>query len=94
MAASEPKRLGVSIELKPHAYDPVANPELFDGVPLERMPEAERLVREAADAMPDDLRARLEGVGALTDGDRETIVGLARRVLAGLPSRPASGPLR
>ena len=68
--------------------------DLFDGVPLERMPEAERLVREAADAMPDDLRARLEGVETLTDGDREAIVGLARRALAGLPSRPASGPQR
>jgi uncharacterized RDD family membrane protein YckC len=32
MAESEPKRIGLSIELKPHAYDPVANPELFDGV--------------------------------------------------------------
>ena len=42
-------------------------------------------------AMPDDLRARLEGIEALTDGDRETIVGLARRALAGLPSRPALG---
>ena len=29
MTASEPKRIGVSIELKPHAYDPVTNPELF-----------------------------------------------------------------
>jgi uncharacterized RDD family membrane protein YckC len=37
MAASEPKRLGVSIELKPHAYDPVANPELFDGVLARRV---------------------------------------------------------
>ena len=32
MAENEPRRIGVSIELKPHAYDPVANPELFDGV--------------------------------------------------------------
>ena len=32
MAQSEPRRLGVSVELKPHAYDPVTNPELFDGV--------------------------------------------------------------
>ena len=32
MAESEPKRIGVSIELKPHAYDPVTQPELFDGV--------------------------------------------------------------
>jgi uncharacterized RDD family membrane protein YckC len=37
MAASEPKRIGVSIELKPHAYDPVANPELFDGVLARRL---------------------------------------------------------
>jgi uncharacterized RDD family membrane protein YckC len=32
MAASDPKRIGVSIELKPHAYDPATNPELFEGV--------------------------------------------------------------
>ena len=32
MTDSGPKKIGVSIELKPHAYDPVANPELFEGV--------------------------------------------------------------
>ena len=32
MTDSEPRRIGVSIELKPHAYDPAANPELFEGV--------------------------------------------------------------
>jgi uncharacterized RDD family membrane protein YckC len=37
MAASEPRRIGVSIELKPHAYDPIANPELFEGVVARRM---------------------------------------------------------
>ena len=37
MADSEPRRIGVSIELKPHAYDPVANPELFEGVLARRM---------------------------------------------------------
>jgi uncharacterized RDD family membrane protein YckC len=37
MAAGEPKRIGVSIELKPHAYDPDANPELFDGVLARRV---------------------------------------------------------
>jgi uncharacterized RDD family membrane protein YckC len=37
MATSEPKRIGVSIELKPHAYDPAANPELFEGVLARRM---------------------------------------------------------
>lgn len=37
MADGEPKRIGVSIELKPHAYDPAANPELFDGVLARRV---------------------------------------------------------
>jgi uncharacterized RDD family membrane protein YckC len=37
MATSEPKRIGMSIEVKPHAYDPVANPELFDGVVARRL---------------------------------------------------------
>lgn len=32
MTDSDPKRIGVSFELKPHAYDPDANPELFEGV--------------------------------------------------------------
>jgi uncharacterized RDD family membrane protein YckC len=34
---AEPKRIGVSIEVKPHAYDPAANPELFEGVLARRM---------------------------------------------------------
>ena len=32
MTDSEPRKIGVSIELKPHAYHPAANPELFEGV--------------------------------------------------------------
>lgn len=32
MSADDPRRIGVSFEMKPHAYDPVANPELFEGV--------------------------------------------------------------
>jgi uncharacterized RDD family membrane protein YckC len=32
MTDSESRRIGVSIDLKPHAYDPAANPELFKGV--------------------------------------------------------------
>ncbi|HZN29649.1 MAG TPA: RDD family protein [Xanthobacteraceae bacterium] len=32
MTDNGPRRIGVSIELKPHAYDPLANPELFEGV--------------------------------------------------------------
>jgi uncharacterized RDD family membrane protein YckC len=33
----EPRRIGVSIELKPHAYDPARNPELFEGVLARRL---------------------------------------------------------
>ncbi len=32
MAESEPGRIGVTVEVKPHAYDPAQNPELFEGV--------------------------------------------------------------
>lgn len=32
MSDSGPRKIGVSIEVKPHAYDPVVNPELFEGV--------------------------------------------------------------
>jgi uncharacterized RDD family membrane protein YckC len=32
MTDNGPRKIGVSIELKPHAYDPAANPELFEGV--------------------------------------------------------------
>ncbi|MBI3435611.1 MAG: RDD family protein [Proteobacteria bacterium] len=37
MVEGEPRRVGVSIELKPHAYDPAANPELFEGVLARRV---------------------------------------------------------
>lgn len=37
MTNSEPRRIGVSIELKPHAYDPNANPELFENVLSRRL---------------------------------------------------------
>jgi uncharacterized RDD family membrane protein YckC len=32
MTNSGPSQIGVSFDAKPHAYDPVANPELFEGV--------------------------------------------------------------
>lgn len=34
---SEPKRIGLSVELKPHAYDPTTQPELFEGVLARRV---------------------------------------------------------
>jgi uncharacterized RDD family membrane protein YckC len=32
MAEGEPRRIGFTIEVKPHAYDPATNPEFFEGV--------------------------------------------------------------
>jgi uncharacterized RDD family membrane protein YckC len=37
MPESEPRKIGVSIELKPHAYDPDSMPELFEGVLARRV---------------------------------------------------------
>lgn len=37
MAEGESKRIGITVELKPHAYDPVRNPELFEGVLARRI---------------------------------------------------------
>lgn len=35
--ADERERIGVSYDVKPHAYDPDTHPELFDGVPARRV---------------------------------------------------------
>jgi uncharacterized RDD family membrane protein YckC len=32
MSDSGPRKIGVSFEVKPHAYDPIRDPELFEGV--------------------------------------------------------------
>jgi uncharacterized RDD family membrane protein YckC len=37
MPDNEPKRIGLSVEVKPHAYDPATQPELFEGVLARRV---------------------------------------------------------
>ena len=37
MANTDPRRIGVSFDVKPHAYDPVAQPEYFEGVLARRV---------------------------------------------------------
>jgi len=32
MSDGGPRKIGMSLEVKPHAYDPVTNPELFEGI--------------------------------------------------------------
>ncbi len=36
-SSNDPKRIGVSFDVKPHAYDPATSPELFEGVPARRV---------------------------------------------------------
>jgi uncharacterized RDD family membrane protein YckC len=37
MTDSGPRRLGASLDLKPHAYDPMTSPDLFEGVLARRL---------------------------------------------------------
>ena len=37
MTETGPRKYGVSFDVKPHAFDPAANPELFDGVLARRV---------------------------------------------------------
>jgi hypothetical protein len=37
MASSEPNRISLPFDVKPHAYDPAANPELFEDVLARRL---------------------------------------------------------
>ena len=60
--------------------------KLFDVVPLERMTDAERAVRDAAAHIPAAVRARFDTAKALDEEDRSSILDVARRALA--PFRP------
>jgi F-type H+-transporting ATPase subunit alpha len=64
--------------------------KLFDPVPLEKMPEAERAVQEAAAAMPAELSARLTTAAELNDDDRKAITAIAGQALA--PFHPPPEP--
>ena len=55
--------------------------ELFDGVPLDRMPDAEHALRVAAADIPAEVRERLDTAEKLSDEDRETIIQIARQAL-------------
>jgi len=79
--------------LKQSEFSPVSVPaqitillavtaKLFEDVPLDRMPDAERAVRDEAMDLPAELCERLESAAKLSDEDRESIVAVARRALA------------
>ena len=56
--------------------------KLFDEVPLDRMTDAEQAVREAAADIPAEVSARIETADNLSDGDRESVMRIARNALA------------
>jgi len=62
--------------------------ELFNPVPLDRMAEAERAVGESAANIPAEVSARFQTGGRLSDADREAIVQIARKALAGFEPKP------
>ncbi|MDA8592371.1 alternate F1F0 ATPase, F1 subunit alpha [Planctomycetota bacterium] len=62
--------------------------ELFDTVPLEKMMDAERAVREAAAGIPPEVGERFETAKSLDDADRQTVISIARHALT--PFQPVS----
>ncbi len=62
--------------------------ELFDDVPLDRMTDAEHALREAAADIPAEVSERLDTADKLSDEDRETILDIARKVLAPFHPKP------
>jgi len=55
--------------------------KLFDSVPIDQMPDAERAVREAATHIAPDISGRFETSSKLDDGDRNAIIEIARKSL-------------
>jgi F-type H+-transporting ATPase subunit alpha len=58
------------------------NARLFDNVPLEKMTEAEHVLRAAVAEIPAEVRERLDTAVNLSGEDREIIVQIARKSLA------------
>ena len=66
--------------------------KLFDPVPLARMTEAERAVREATANLSAEVAARFETATKLSDEDRQSIIALARQTLAPFQPKPDATP--
>jgi F-type H+-transporting ATPase subunit alpha len=62
--------------------------ELFDPVPIEQMADAKNAVLAAALNIPAEVCARFETAAKLDDGDRKTIIDLARKSLAPFLPKP------
>jgi F-type H+-transporting ATPase subunit alpha len=64
---------------------------LFDGVPLERMPDAEHALREAVAEIPADVTGRFETAETLSDEDRKAVIQIASKSLE--PFQPKPDPV-
>jgi F-type H+-transporting ATPase subunit alpha len=62
--------------------------DLFDPIALDRMPEAERAVREAAADIPAEVVDRFESADKLSDEDRQAITEIARNALLAFLPKP------
>ncbi len=66
--------------------------KLFDLVPLDQMTNAEHALHKAAMNIPVEVCNRLEGAAQLNVEDRQTIIEIARKALAGFQPKPESKP--
>jgi F-type H+/Na+-transporting ATPase subunit alpha len=68
--------------------------DLFDGIPLERMSEAEDAVHKAAAEIPKEMAERLDTAPKLSDEDRNAIIEIARKAVVQFQPKvqPASKP--
>ncbi len=85
--------------LKQPEFAPVSVPEqitillalsetLFDSIPMDRITEAEEVLREAARDIPAAVCARFETAEKLSDEDRKIIVAIASKTLARFQGKP------
>jgi len=65
---------------------------LFDGVPLEKMPDAEHALREAVTQIPAEVSARFETAEKLSDEDRKAVIEIASKSLESFQPKPDSKP--
>jgi len=89
--------------LKQPESDPVSMPAqiaillaltqgLFDTVEVEKMKDAQTLVRKAAEHIPAEISARFETGDKLSDEDRDAIITIARLALAPIQPKPVTTP--
>lgn len=65
---------------------------LFKAIPMDQMMDAEHAVQDSAANIPPEVCARFETASKLSDGDRQTIVEIARQSLTRFHTPPAPQP--